>query len=517
MLKIVLIVLCFLSNEAQAGNFLLLPLPVTSHCLQLAGIARELIKRGHEVSAYIPESFKKSHCFDDTAVKIISFQDSEQYIHFKKYFDKGMIREIFQGKTITVSYKIIANLVAMGNEMCVNALADTKKLESLKSLMIDISIIDVTQPCLTYVAKYLNTSTVLEGSYIPPGVTGPPQTHTDPFRFTTFTDVMNFPQRVLNTLVTVAFAGPITTMIVRYNSIDKTRLKDLHSRILDADPYTMARQSVLFLENSMDFVDYPKASYPNYIRVGGLTTRPAKPLSPELNNFFNKAKNGVIVVSFGSMLTKAPEHFFKRIVKIFQQFDQSIVMSYHINSEHGNVKTMSWLPQNDVLAHKNTILFVSHCGKNGFNEGLYHAVPIVCTPFHTDQVAHATKVKNLEIGTVLDLTNSDDDTVIKILKWALNEKVLQKNIERLSAIFHDAPFNPQEKAANALEHVLKFGGDHLRPASTDFNTISNNLIDVWFIIFTCLVLWMYVSYRFIKCCCSCVCRRRKSSKKQKNE
>ena len=37
-----------------------------------------------------------------------------------------------------------------------------------------------------------------------------------------------------------------------------------------------------------------------------------------------------------------------------------------------NVKIVSWLPQNDLLAHANCKLFVTHCGSNSMYESVYH-------------------------------------------------------------------------------------------------------------------------------------------------
>jgi hypothetical protein len=45
-----------------------------------------------------------------------------------------------------------------------------------------------------------------------------------------------------------------------------------------------------------------------------------------------------------------------------------------------------WIPQNDLLAHANTVLFVSHGGYNGISEAAFHGVPTVVIPALSDQV-----------------------------------------------------------------------------------------------------------------------------------
>ncbi len=42
-----------------------------------------------------------------------------------------------------------------------------------------------------------------------------------------------------------------------------------------------------------------------------------------------------------------------------------------------NVMTSKWLPQQDVLAHKNTKLFITHAGQSSFQETLCHKKPAV--------------------------------------------------------------------------------------------------------------------------------------------
>ena len=52
-----------------------------------------------------------------------------------------------------------------------------------------------------------------------------------------------------------------------------------------------------------------------------------------------------------------------------------------------NVMLYDWLPQNDLLGHRNTKLFITHCGRNGQFESMYHAVPMV--------IAHYIRFKHI--------------------------------------------------------------------------------------------------------------------------
>lgn len=57
-----------------------------------------------------------------------------------------------------------------------------------------------------------------------------------------------------------------------------------------------------------------------------------------------------------------------------------------------NVRPIPWAPQNDVLAHPQTKVFVTHAGANSIYEAAYHATPVVSLPFFADQPHNAAKV-----------------------------------------------------------------------------------------------------------------------------
>ncbi len=73
-----------------------------------------------------------------------------------------------------------------------------------------------------------------------------------------------------------------------------------------------------------------------------------------------------------------------------------------------NVKTLDWLPQNDLLGHKKLKAFVSHMGANGAYEAAYHGVPIVAACIWGDNFDNAQRfVHKAKMGKIIDVYNAN--------------------------------------------------------------------------------------------------------------
>ena len=85
------------------------------------------------------------------------------------------------------------------------------------------------------------------------------------------------------------------------------------------------------------------------------------------------------------------------------------------------VKVMSWLPQNDILGHPKTRLFIGHAGINGILETTYHGVPMICSPFFGDQFDNARMVKRAGFGEVVDLAVTSSEELVNLIRKVLSE------------------------------------------------------------------------------------------------
>lgn len=94
--------------------------------------------------------------------------------------------------------------------------------------------------------------------------------------------------------------------------------------------------------------------------------------------------------------------------------------SDELEGKPGNVLTSKWLPQDDILAHPNVKLFISHCGLGSVAEANYHGVPIVGMPIGIDQISNADNIIKEGWGEKVDFSNLNQkdlhDAILQVLQ-----------------------------------------------------------------------------------------------------
>ena len=85
-----------------------------------------------------------------------------------------------------------------------------------------------------------------------------------------------------------------------------------------------------------------------------------------------------------------------------------------------NVKASPWLPQNDILGHPKTRLFIGHAGMNGMMEAGYHGVPMICVPFFGDQFDNAVAAKHLGLAEIVYKESITEENLAKAINTVLN-------------------------------------------------------------------------------------------------
>ena len=90
----------------------------------------------------------------------------------------------------------------------------------------------------------------------------------------------------------------------------------------------------------------------------------------------------------------------------------------------------------------------------------------------------------------------------------------KQNIQKASEIFKSAPQSPSERAAYWIEHVARFGNNHLRPAGNEMSWWQYLLLDVLLFLFVCALLLCVGVFVCLKYLLSFVSNKRQTSSKK---
>lgn len=186
--------------------------------------------------------------------------------------------------------------------------------------------------------------------------------------------------------------------------------------------YDVLYNDSLVLLNSHPSISQAVPHVPNMIEVGGLHVKPPKKLPQDLQKFLDEAKDGVIYFSMGSNLRSAdlPNEKREAIVKVLGKLKQKVLWKWEDDKLEGqplNVKLGKWLPQNDILAHPNVKLFITHGGLLSTTETIYHGKPVLAIPIFGDQKLNA----KLAVTQGYGLSLPYNDLTEKALTEKLNE------------------------------------------------------------------------------------------------
>ncbi|KAG7245503.1 hypothetical protein INR49_010954, partial [Caranx melampygus] len=368
------------------------------------------------------------------------------------------------------------------SEVIVQVFEDENLMRSLHDAKYDVVL---TDPCMgggAMLARRLQVPLVFNVRWTIQGeahlLIAPSPLSYVPFTATELTDRMTFPQRILNVFRYILGMYMMSTLTEPYYKPLVMRYfgpeVDYSTFFLDADIWLMRT----------DFVfEFPRPTMPNIVYVGGFQCKPPKLLPEHLEDFVQSSgDHGVIMMTLGTLVGKLPQDLAEEIAAAFAQLPQKVVWRYtgqRPASLGTNTLLVDWLPQNDLLGHPKTRVFVTHGGTNGVQEAIYHGVPIVGLPLFFDQPDNLSRMRAKGGAVIVDVGTLDRHIFVESLMTVLYNSSYRENMQRLSRLHRDQPMKPLEKAVFWIEYVVKHkGARHLQTQSHKMSWFVYNSVDV---------------------------------------
>uniref|UniRef100_A0A1J3D5G4 Glycosyltransferase n=1 Tax=Noccaea caerulescens TaxID=107243 RepID=A0A1J3D5G4_NOCCA len=133
----------------------------------------------------------------------------------------------------------------------------------------------------------------------------------------------------------------------------------------------------------------------------------------------------------------------------------------------------SWAPQVDILAHKATGGFVSHCGWNSIQESLWYGVPIATWPMYAEQQLNAfgmVKELGLAVEIRLDYVADGDRVTLEVVSAEEiatavrslmdGDNLIRKKVQEISAAARKAVGDGGSSMVATRDFIRDILGDH---------------------------------------------------------
>ena len=213
----------------------------------------------------------------------------------------------------------------------------------------------------------------------------------------------------------------------------------------------------------------------------------------------DNAKSGVVIVSFGGVLQSMPPAMEDK----FKKTKYSFVIRYPTlnSSDPDKILYGNLLPQYDLLCHKNTRLFITHCGGNGQQESVLAGVPMIGFPVFADQPYIAGRIVRKGFGLRLDRINFSVEELVSTIEEVITNPEYKMRTQKASTIIKAQRVPPLDEAAFWINHILTFGGDHLKSSGQDIPLWQYLGLDV---LLACLLVCHIIGFIFIKMLCFCI-------------
>ncbi|XP_013384650.1 UDP-glucuronosyltransferase 1-2 [Lingula anatina] len=451
-----------------------------SRTLNMEKIARLLTDRGHSVTMMVADHYKPRTNID--GVSLVRFETPK--------LEVNKAGELALDTTMSSVYEGLEKMMAAMDEMeeafCHFLLRNETRLQELKATNFSLFLFDLVN---------LGSGPVLNDFLEIPSIAYSNLGFWDPWHvfrqpvFKSFTpaipggysDHMTFWERLHNVDIENEVNDWLDKKIER---TDAMVLEYFPKKPWPPMKRAFERVSLMIAANVDFALDYPRPVMPHVKPISGLLWTPPKPLPKFYQDLMASGRHGVVVMSFGTLVAELTEGMAEGIAKVFARLPQTVIWRYKgpvPKSLGKNTHLVDWFPQNDILSHPATKLFITHCGISSTWETLYHAVPVVAVPLIWDQHQNARKLTDrCNIGVSLSFLTFTEADFESAIQTVLNNRTYKDNAVKMSELLKDQPMSGQDQLLFWINYVIRHNGTlHFHSqASYNLNWCQYFLVDI---------------------------------------
>ncbi|XP_076876241.1 UDP glucuronosyltransferase 5 family, polypeptide D1 [Brachyhypopomus gauderio] len=508
---------------SESGKVLVFPVD-GSHWINMKVLLEKLHSEGHDITVIRPSSsFYITENPDIYTSIIIEVNTDNMVDFFDEYLNKTM--EVQRGKATVLTFlknqmsffSMISDAHLLTCNVVRQIIEDKELIKRLQNEQYDLMLTDPAMTGGVVLAHYLKLPLVLNVRWITSGeghlAIAPSPLSYIPIPGTGFSDKMTFLQRVQNSLFYLIILFQDRFVVGPHYQALCDKYFDQDCNIVD-----LLQQADIWLMR-LDFVfEFPRPTMPNIIYIGGFQCKPSKPLSEDLESFVQSSgEHGFIIMSLGTLVNSLPKDTADEIAAVFAKLPQKVIWRHLGPSPStlgNNTMLVSWMPQNDLLAHSKVKAFVAHGGTNGVQEAIYHGVPVLGIPLFFDQFDNLMRIQAKGAAIILELSQLNGHMFKQTLTKILTDDSYKTNMQRLSSLHRDQPMKPLDSAVFWIEYVMRNkGAAHLRTHAYRMPWYAYHSVDVLLFLLSIAAVLMFTTVAFVRYVCCRACGKRK----KKNE
>ncbi len=499
-MKPVIVLMLFITvniGVVSTARILLLPWTHYSHVNHFIMVGASLKNSSHDVTILVDKDNVKPAT--RAGLTPLLFAHSYEDELDAAMTSSAQVNSWFMGKNSLFS--AILNMTHIFNSICRDLLEDFDVMETIETSKFDLSINDLSpyMTCMYAINYKYDIPYISIGDTVDPwaaGVSASPANEVHPWLG--HYELFSFSNRLRNFALSV-FQNTIAPILTVNN--------DFIQEYVSEKPVTTFRKlitkSEMFLiTRDVTCFEFPRVSAPNYRYIGSLSAaQPIHPLSLLLEEFAATADEGLILVSFGYIHHKRPvlRPHISKLMGALAKLKQKVFLQFMLADFRGlkipdNMRVSSWFPQNDILAHNKTVLFITHGGVNSHLEATYHGIPTLTltSPFQPEHMGNAIRAESKQHGRVLNLKVSSTTMYNTFTEMVTNPKY-KKHVRKCSKIMKSLP-DPKDELVYWTDHILQYGGSHLQPASSGMGTMQFFMMDIVLFLVTLTTFALVLCY-----------------------